>query len=76
MKFMGVATLDDAPRAGGKSAALLGAYEGVPVTGEDVLIKDIIPKAAQAKFPIAVVGERGKLKGIVSRASVLSSLAR
>ena len=46
------------------------------MTGEDVLIKDIIPKAAQARFPIAVVGERGKLKGIVSRASVLSSLAR
>ena len=46
------------------------------MTGENVLIRDIIPKAAEARFPIAVVGERGKLKGIVSRASVLSSLAR
>ena len=77
MKFMGVVTLDDALRARRENLPLFSVLtKGVPVTGEDVLIKDIIPKAAQAKFPIAVVGERGKLKGIVSRASVLSSLAR
>ena len=77
MKFMGVVTLDDALRARQEKLPLFSVLtKGVPVTGEDVLIKDIIPKAAQARFPIAVVGERGKLKGIVSRASVLSSLAR
>ena len=77
MKFMGVVTLDDALRARQEKLPLFSVLtKGVPVTGEEVLIKDIIPKAAQARFPIAVVGERGKLKGIVSRASVLSSLAR
>ncbi len=75
MKFMGVVTLDDAIRAGREKLPLFSVLTGgVPVTGENALIKDIIPKAAQARFPIAVVGNRGKLKGIVSRASVLSSL--
>ncbi len=76
MKFMGIVTLDDAIRARQENLPLFSVLtKGIPVTGEDVLIKDIIPKAAQARFPIAVVGDRGKLKGIVSRASVLASLA-
>lgn len=76
MKFMGVVTLDDAIRARQQKLPLFSVLtKNIPVTGEEVLIKDIIQKAADARFPIAVVGDRGKLKGIVSRASVLSSLA-
>lgn len=76
MKFMGVVTLDDAIRARQEKLPLFSVLtKNIPVTGEEVLIKDIIQKAADARFPIAVVGDRGKLKGIVSRASVLSSLA-
>ena len=76
MKFMGVVTLDDAIRASQEKLPLFSVLtKNIPVTGEEVLLKDIIQKAADARFPIAVVGERGKLKGIVSRASVLSSLA-
>lgn len=76
MKFMGVVTLDDAIRARQEKLPLFSVLtKNIPVTGEEVLLKDIIQKAADARFPIAVVGERGKLKGIVSRASVLSSLA-
>lgn len=76
MKFMGVVTLDDAIRARQEKLSLFSVLtKNIPVTGEEVLIKDIIQKAAVARFPIAVVGDRGKLKGIVSRASVLSSLA-
>ncbi|MGD9667109.1 MAG: glycine betaine/L-proline ABC transporter ATP-binding protein [Synergistaceae bacterium] len=76
MTFMGVVTLDDAIRARQKKLPLFSVLtKNIPVTGEEVLIKDIIQKAAEARFPIAVVGNRGKLKGIVSRASVLSSLA-
>lgn len=76
MKFMGVVTLDDAIRARQEKLPLFSVLtKNIPMTGEEVLIKDIIQKAADARFPIAVVGDRGKLKGIVSRASVLSSLA-
>lgn len=76
MKFMGVVTLDDALRARQEKLPLFSVItKGIPVTGEEVFLKDVIPKAVQTKFPIAVVGDRGKLKGIVSRASVLSSLS-
>ena len=76
MKFMGVVTLDNAIRARQEKLPIFSVLtKNIPVTGEEVLLKDIIQKAAEARFPIAVVGDRGKLKGIVSRASVLSSLA-
>lgn len=76
MKFMGIITLDNAIRARKEKIPLFSLLtEGIPVTGEEIYLKDIIPKAVEAKFPIAVVGDGGKLKGIVSRASVLSSLS-
>ena len=40
----------------------------------DTVISDILPIAAEAKYPIAVLEEDGSLVGIVSKASVLSSL--
>ena len=43
-------------------------------TTEDTLLSDIIPLAAGTRYPIAVVDPDGVLKGIVSRAAVLSSL--
>ncbi len=76
MKFLGVITLDDAIRARQEKLPLFSLLtKNIPVTGEEMMIKDVIQKAAEARFPIAVLGDRGKLKGIVSRASVLSSLA-
>ena len=42
-------------------------------TTEDTLISDLLPVAATAKYPIAVIGEGNQLKGIVSKAAVLSS---
>ena len=40
----------------------------------DTLIADAISLAAEAPFPIAVVDEEGVLLGIVTKASILSSL--
>jgi len=42
---------------------------------EDVHVSDIIPMAVEARFPIVVTDEEGALKGIVTKSSVLSSLA-
>ena len=44
-------------------------------TGPDTLVADIMPMAAEAPFPIAVVDDSGVLMGIVSKATVLSSLS-
>lgn len=46
----------------------------LPTTSLDTLIGDVLPIAAEAKFPISVIGEDGALKGIVTKASVLSSM--
>ena len=37
-------------------------------------VRDIMPIAAETRYPIAVVGDDGVLLGIVSRASVLSTM--
>ena len=47
----------------------------VKTTSEDVSLDEILPIAAEAKFPIAVIDEEGQLSGIVTRASVLASLS-
>ena len=38
------------------------------------MVSDIMPVAAETPYPIAVVDGDGQLKGIVTKASVLSSL--
>lgn len=49
-------------------------WRDVETTTRDTVISDILPIAAEAKYPIAVLEEDGSLVGIVSKASVLSSL--
>ncbi|MCI6640821.1 MAG: betaine/proline/choline family ABC transporter ATP-binding protein [Pygmaiobacter massiliensis] len=46
----------------------------LPTTRPDVLISEVLPIAAEAKFPISVLDTDGVLCGIVTKASVLSSL--
>ena len=43
-------------------------------TKEDTLISDLLSVAATAKYPIAVIDNENHLKGIVSKAAVISSL--
>lgn len=75
MRLVGILTIDQAVKAKNESAPLFDRLiTEVLTTCKDTLISDILPMAAEAKFPIAVVDEEQKLKGIVSRASVLSSL--
>ena len=46
----------------------------VQTTSPNALVSDIMPLAAEAVYPIAVVDGDGQLKGIVTKASVLASL--
>ncbi|MCD7953652.1 MAG: betaine/proline/choline family ABC transporter ATP-binding protein [Synergistaceae bacterium] len=75
MRLVGVIPMDAALKCLRDKAPLSEAVEREPVTTtEDTLLSDIIPLAAGTRYPIAVVDPDGVLKGIVSRAAVLSSL--
>jgi glycine betaine/proline transport system ATP-binding protein len=56
----------------------LGFQEAIitelPTAAPDTLISDLIPVAAEAPFPIAVVTPENRLLGIVTKAAVLASL--
>jgi glycine betaine/proline transport system ATP-binding protein len=43
-------------------------------TDEDTYVQDLISDATNAKYPIAVLDDENRLKGIISKSSVLSSL--
>lgn len=75
MRLVGVIPMDAALKCLRDKTPLSEAVEREPVTTtEDTLLSDIIPLAAGTRYPIAVVDPDGVLKGIVSRAAVLSSL--
>jgi len=75
LEFVGVLPLDNAVKVkSGEMSFNDSIVKGLPTTTEDTLISDLLPVAATAKYPIAVIGEGDQLKGIVSKASVLSSL--
>lgn len=75
MRMKGVVNIDLAVKAKNEHLHLKEVvYEDVPFTTKDTLISDILPIAAETKVPIAVVDEMGRLEGIVTKASVLSSL--
>lgn len=76
MKFLGVVGIESAIRAlHEEKSSLQGIYETeLETTTEDTVINDILPLAAVTKYPIPVLEADGSLAGIVSKASVLSSL--
>ena len=75
MRLVGVIPMDAALKCLRDKTPLSEAVEREPVTTtEDTLLSDIIPLAAGTRYPIAVVDPDGVLKGIASRAAVLSSL--
>lgn len=75
MKLQGVITIDDAIRANKERLTISDVLiKDIMTTSPDALLNDIISMAAETKYPIAVVNEDGSLKGIVSKADVLSSM--
>lgn len=76
MRYKGIVTIDDAVRASKENIKLIDLIKkGTLTANEDSLISDILPIAAEAKFPIAIINNEGVLKGIVTKTSVLSSLS-
>lgn len=75
MKLLGIVTIDDAVRARNEKLSLSDVIiESIMTTALDTLLHDIIPMAAETRYPIAVIDNDGSLKGILSKADVLSSI--
>ena len=75
LRLAGILSISAALRARQEKQTIAEVMETeVQTTGPEVLVADIMPMAAQAVYPIAVVDEDRQLKGIVTKASVLASL--
>lgn len=73
LKLIGVLTAEEAVNAK-KEGNLISQHiekEIIKVSPE-MMISDIIPLSAQARFPVAVVDEEGALMGIITKAVLLS----
>jgi glycine betaine/proline transport system ATP-binding protein len=77
MEFIGIVTLTAALQARFDKLSSVSSIvtRDVPKVEHDVLIGDIISAASDTPFPLAVLDDRGRLEGIVSRAAILSSLS-
>ena len=75
MRLHGVVTIDDCLE-GNKNDQTISdiMIKDINTTSPDALLTDIMSMAASTKFPIAVVDDENRLKGIVSKAQVLSSI--
>lgn len=75
LQLIGIFTLEQALKVRAGELDFQDAiYRNILTTSMDTHISDLIPVAAQAMFPIAVVDEDSQLKGIVTKAAVLASL--
>ncbi len=74
-KLEGIVTIDDAVEAVKTKKKLADIIKQDYFTAdEEAYVQDLIPKAIESKYPIAVVDENKKLLGIIVRVSVLSGL--
>jgi glycine betaine/proline transport system ATP-binding protein len=75
MRYIGLLTLDAAIKIkSGESTFDEALIKGLPSTSADTQIAELMPIAAEAKYPIAVVDQDGRLLGIVTKAAILASL--
>lgn len=75
MKLVGLITLDRALKVRQGDLSFKDAIiSDLATTTEETQISDLIPIAAEAPYPIAVVDEQQRLKGLVTKAAVLASL--
>jgi glycine betaine/proline transport system ATP-binding protein len=76
-KLEGIVTIDDAVEAVKMKKQLLDVIKkDYFTTDQETYVQDLIPKAIESKYPIAVIDENQKLLGIIVRVSVLSGLTQ
>lgn len=75
MRFEGILTVAQAIQARRDNLKTKDVMERkIHTTHDDVLVADIMPIAAETPFPIAVVDDQNRLKGIVTKSGVLTAL--
>jgi glycine betaine/proline transport system ATP-binding protein len=73
--LQGLVTIDDTVRAVKEKKTLAEILShDFYTTDPDTYIQELIPKATESRYPIAVVDGDNRFLGIIVRASVLSSL--
>ncbi|GHV38529.1 glycine betaine/L-proline ABC transporter ATP-binding protein [Synergistales bacterium] len=77
MEFVGVVTLGGALQARKDRLSSVSSViiRDVSTVEQDTMISDIISVASDTPFPLAVIDDRGRLAGIVSRAAILSNMS-
>jgi glycine betaine/proline transport system ATP-binding protein len=76
-KLEGIVTIDDTVKAIKEKKALKDIIKkDYHIASPDDYVQDLIPKAADTKYPIAVVDDEGTFLGIIVRVSVLSGLTQ
>lgn len=74
-QIQGIVTIDDCIKAAKDKTSLKDILkQDYYTTTEDRFIEDLIDKAVKTKYPIVVVDDDNKLKGIIVRTSILSGL--
>ena len=78
MRFCGIITLNDAieGRKNGLTNLSSIVTRDVPEIRQDTFISEIMSLASSTPFPLPVVDDEGRLKGIVSRAAILATLSQ
>jgi glycine betaine/proline transport system ATP-binding protein len=76
-QFRGLVTVDDAIEAKKENKSVQDILiTDVSTISLDTPISEIIPMMAEAEYPVAVIDDDGRMKGIIVRGSVLAALAR
>ncbi|GEN45793.1 quaternary amine ABC transporter ATP-binding protein [Alkalibacillus haloalkaliphilus] len=74
-KLQGIVTIDDAIQGIKEKRSLEDVMvKQVESVTKEAYLEEIIPKAVETKYPIAVVNDEERLEGIILRVHVLSSL--
>ncbi|KDE56151.1 glycine betaine/L-proline ABC transporter ATP-binding protein [Methanoculleus sp. MH98A] len=75
--LQGRVTLDAAAEAVKKGKQLADILiTDVPVVAPDASLGDIISLIVESPYPVAVVDDTGRLRGVISRGAILAALAR
>ena len=76
LHLVGILSIREALRARKEKLCITDVMQtDVQTVDPDTLVADIMAIAAEAPYPLAAVGKDGQLKGIVTKARVLASLA-
>ncbi|NBG89299.1 quaternary amine ABC transporter ATP-binding protein [Isachenkonia alkalipeptolytica] len=75
-KLKGIVDIEDAMKLSDKGEKSIESiiHANYPTAGPDELIIDLLPRATDAKYPIAVVDEDNRFLGIIVRVAVISGI--